>query len=132
MRHRQPQELVGIDWSVLDANFVVEVWTSAATAQPDVSDGVAAAHVLSGYNCIAGKMAVAGGDSVAVIQGDCAPVAAHKISEGYHGIGRRYDWLSVRSRDVNSSVESALTVERINSLSERSRDRTFDRPKVRS
>jgi hypothetical protein len=67
MSHSEPQEFVRINWSVIDADFVVQMWTGAATAQPDISDGVASAHKLSGYNRIASKMSVASGDSVAVV-----------------------------------------------------------------
>jgi hypothetical protein len=41
---------MGIDGSVVDANFVVQVGTRAATAEPYISDGVATMDVLSGGN----------------------------------------------------------------------------------
>src|SRR5580704_2720671 len=128
----EPQELMGIHRSVINADFVVQVWTGAATAQPDISDRIAPSHKLSGNNRIARKMPVAGGNSVAVVKRDSPPISTHKIGESHHAIGWSDDRLPVGSRDVDSTMERALAVERIGSLSERSRHRTFYRPKVGS
>ncbi len=60
--------LVGIDRSVVDADFVVKMGTGGASAGADIGDGVATVNMLSGCDCEAGKVAVAGGDAVAVIR----------------------------------------------------------------
>src|SRR5579863_8065880 len=132
MRHRQPQEFVRVHWSVVDAYFVMQMWTSAATAQPDISDGISPAHILPRNDRIAGKMPVAGGDSVAMVESDGASVSAHEVGERNHAVGGSDHRLPVGSRDINSAMKCTLAVERISSLSEGSRDRTFHRPKVRS
>src|SRR5271169_4207246 len=68
MGHGEAQEFVRIDWSVIDADFVVQMWASAATAQPDISDSVAPANILPGDNRIVSQMPVAGGNSVSVVE----------------------------------------------------------------
>ena len=76
-----------IDWSVVDANFVMEVWTSAATAQANVADRIAAMHVLSGSHREVGQVAVAGADPVTMVDHDGATVAAHEIGKHHHSVG---------------------------------------------
>jgi hypothetical protein len=93
--HGKPQELVGIDRSVIDADFVMQMWTGAAAAQSDIPDSVTAADVLSGDNGIAGKVSIAGGYSMAVVKGDRPSVSAQEIREHYHAIGRSYHRLPV-------------------------------------
>src|ERR1700733_9991410 len=132
MRDGQTQEFVGIDWRVIDADFVVQMWTGTATAQPDVSDRVATAYILSGNYRITGQMPVARRDAVAVVQRDSSAVSSHEVGEHDHAISRSYHRLPVRSRYIDSTVKRALAVEGINSLTKRSCDRTFHRPKVGS
>src|SRR5438105_12048484 len=87
MSEGEPQIFMRIDWSVVDANFVMEVWTSAATAQTNVADGIAAMHVLSGSDCEIGQVAVASADPVTVVDHDGTAVATHEISKDHHPIG---------------------------------------------
>ncbi len=44
---REPEILVRIYRSVVDADFVVEMGTGAASALADISDGVSAVHMLA-------------------------------------------------------------------------------------
>src|SRR5438067_10769189 len=71
------QVLIRIDRCVVDTDFVVEVGTGAASAEPDITDGLAFVHALSGGDVEAGEMSVAGGDAVAVVDLDEMSVAAH-------------------------------------------------------
>jgi len=64
LRHRQPQILVGVYWDIVDADFVVKMRTSRASAEADVADGVATVDILSGGDGEAGKVAVAGRNAV--------------------------------------------------------------------
>src|ERR1039458_4247354 len=80
--YRHAEILVGIDWSVVDADFVVEMRAGGASAHDDVADGVAAMDLLSGRDREAGKVAIAGGDGMAVIDHDGFAVSAHEVSEG--------------------------------------------------
>src|SRR5271169_2530026 len=82
--HSQAQIFVGIYGDVVDADFVVEMGAGGASALADVADGVAAVDVLAGGYSEAGKMAVAGGDAVAVVDHDGASVAAEEIRESYY------------------------------------------------
>jgi hypothetical protein len=86
-----------IHWSVINANFVMQVRTGAATAQPDIANCVAPAHKLSGNDRIAGKMAIAGGNSVAVVKGDSPPIPTHEVGKSHHAIGWGDDRLAIGS-----------------------------------
>ncbi len=123
--------LVGIDRSVVDADFVVKMGTGGASAGADIGDGVATVNMLSGCDCEAGKVAVAGGDAVAVIHHDGLAVSALEICEGDHAIGGRDDRVAIRAADIHPAVKRAFTVEWVNALAEAGRDLAFDRPQVR-
>src|SRR5579863_2578290 len=105
MRDSQTQEFVGIDWSVIDPDFVVQVRSGTATAQPDVSDGIAPAHVLSGDDRIAGKVTVARRDSVAVVKRDGPSISTHEVSKHHDAISGSYHRLPVGGRYIDSTME---------------------------
>ena len=46
--HRHAEVLVGINWGLVDADFVVEVRTSGASAEADVAEDVATVNILAG------------------------------------------------------------------------------------
>ena len=117
MCNRHAEIFVRVDWRVVDADFVVKVWTGRASAQPDVSDCIAAPHMLPGDYREVREVSVPRADSVAVINHHCATVAAHEISEGDRPIGRSYDWLPNPGRNIDAAMEGAFTVEWIDALS---------------
>src|SRR5216684_115790 len=125
------QIFVRVDRNVVDTNFVVEVGAGAASAVPDVADGVATVYVLPGKDCKAGQMSVASRDSMAVVQGYGASVAAQEIGKLYYALCRSHHRLAVRRADVHPGVERAFAVKWINALAKRSRDRAFNRPHIR-
>ena len=47
LRHVDAQVLVWIDWRVIDANFVVKMRSSAASAQTDVAEDIPAMNMLT-------------------------------------------------------------------------------------
>src|SRR5437899_7752635 len=129
VRNREAQVFVGIDGSVIDADFVVEVGTGAAAAQTDISDGISAVHLLScsyGEVC---QVSVAGGEAVAVVNHDGPPIAAQEIGKDHHTVGRGYHRLSVRRTDIHSAMERAFAIERVDSFSERPGHGALYRPK---
>src|SRR5271154_6062348 len=73
---RQAQVFVGVDWSVVNADFVVKVRTSAASAFTHEGDGIAAVHVLTGNDGEACQVTIAGADAVTVVDHDGSSVAA--------------------------------------------------------
>ena len=93
--------LVGVDGSVVDADFVVEMGSGAAAAEADESDGVAALDVLSGDDGEVCQVAIAGGDAVAVVKDDGASVASHEVGELHDAIGRGDDRLSEGSGNIH-------------------------------
>ena len=118
MRKGESQILMGIDWSVVDTNFVMEVWSGAATAQTNKADRIATMHVLSGSDGEVGQVAVAGADPVTVVDHDGTAVAAHEVSKDHHAIGGRHHALTIRGCDIYSAMKCAFTVEWIDSFSE--------------
>src|ERR1700677_3284018 len=117
---------------VVDADFVVEMGAGGASALPNVADGIATVDVLSGGDSEAGKMAVAGGDAVAVVEHDGAPVAAEEVSEGDGAVGGGNYGRTYVGGDIDPGVEGAFSVEGIDALAERAGDLAFDGPEIGS
>src|SRR5262249_46455811 len=112
------QILVGIHRDIVDADFVVEVRTGAASAVADVADGVTAVNMLSGEYCETLQVSVAGCDSVTVVDHDGATIPAHEIGEFNYALGWSNDRLPEDRTNVNSGMEGAFSVERINTFAE--------------
>ena len=129
---RDAEVFVGIDRSVVDANFVVEVRSGGASAEANVADGVAAMNLLAGCDRETGKVAVAGGDAVAMIHHDELAVSAEEVRESDYAIGGRDDRVAVGAADIHAAVKRALAVERIDALPKAGGDLAIDRPKVGS
>ena len=110
----------------------MQVRTSAASAQANVTDDVATAYVLSRSDRKAGKVSETGDDAVTVLQNHRATVAAHEICEIDDAVRRCHHRLANHGSDVNPGVEGAFPIEWIDALSERSGDLTLDRPKIGS
>ncbi len=123
---------MGIDRSVVDADFVVEMGAGAASAFADVADGVSAVDVLARDAGEAAQVAVTGGDAMAVIDDDGASVAAHEVGEHDHAVRRGHHRLAVSGSDINAAMESAFSVEWIDALAKTSRNGTFHRPEIGS
>src|SRR4051812_19519666 len=111
MGEGESQILVRVDWSVVDANFIMEVRAGAASAQTNVADGIATMHVLPGCDREVGKVPVAGTDSVTVVDHDGAAIAAHEIRKNHYPISRSHYSLTIGRGDVYSTMKSAFTVE---------------------
>jgi len=77
--HRNAEVLVGIHWSIVDANFVVKVRSGASAAEADVADHFAAMHVLPGRDGKARKVSVASVNAVTVLEDNRASVATEKV-----------------------------------------------------
>ena len=122
------QIFVGIDWNIVDANFIVKMWSSASSAVADVADGIAAVYVLPREYREALEMSVARSNAVSVVKNNGSPVSAHEIREFNDRFGWSDNRLSIERTDVNPGVECAFTVEGVNSLAERPGDRSFYRP----
>ena len=88
--------------------------------------------VLSGGNGEAGKVAVAGGDAVAVVDHDGASVAALKVGESNEAVGRSDHGRADTRGNIDAGMEGAFSVKRIDALAEGAGDLAFDRPEVRS
>src|SRR5260370_34225689 len=103
---RHAEILVGINRGVAESDFIVKMRTGGAAAGADVADGVAAMDVLPGRDREAGKVAVAGGDAVAVVHHDGLAVSALEIREGDHAIGGRGDRAATRTAANEPARES--------------------------
>ena len=77
----QAEVLVGIDWSVVDADFVVEMGTGGASAHADIADGIATMDLLSRRDGEARQVSIAGGDGVAMVDHDGFAISAKEVGE---------------------------------------------------
>ena len=130
--YRQAEIFVGVYWDVVDSYFVVEMGASGTPARSHVTDGVATVDVLPGGDGEAGEMAVAGGDAVAVVEHDGAPVASEEVGEGDGAVGGSDHGRAYVGGDVDAGVEGAFSIKGIDALTERSGDLAFDGPEVGS
>src|SRR5579863_5966548 len=111
---RDAKVLVGIHGRVVDAYFVVKMWTRRAPTGANETDQIAAAHVLAGCDCETGKVTVACADAVAMVDHNCLAVPAHRLGDSDHTVGRGNDPGAVATSDINPAMECAFTVEWIN------------------
>src|SRR5438477_515479 len=125
------QVFAWIHRSVVNPNLVVEVRPGATSAVAYIPDGVATMNILARKHGECLQVPVTGADSVPVVQNDCASVPAHKISELNNPIRRSNHRLPKNSANINTRVECALTVERINALSKGASNLAFNWPKIR-
>ena len=93
---------------------------------------VAAMNVLAGGNGEAGQMSVAGRDAVSVVDHDGASVAAQEIGEGHNAVGRSNHCRSNTGGNIDTGVERAFSVKRIDALAKGAGHQAFDRPEIRS
>ena len=129
--HGEPQVLVRIDWSVVDADFVVKVGAGAATAESDVTDGISAVHMLGRNDCEVGQVTIAGADAMAVVEDHSAPIATHKVCKHDHAIRWGDHRLPIGRTDIHTAVESTFPVKRVNAFPKGAGHRAFHRPQVR-
>src|ERR1700683_756977 len=130
LRDSHTQVFVRISGLVIDGDFVVQVRSGGAPAGADVADGVATMNLLPGGDRQAGKGAAAGGEPVAVIQHDGLAISAKEVGEDDYAVGRSNHCVAVRAANINPAMKCALSVERIDALSEASCDLAFNRPEV--
>ena len=119
---------VRINWSVVDADFVVKVRPGGASAFPDVPDHVAAMHVLASSDAKSGKVTVAGADPVSVVDHDGLAVSAHVVGKGHNAVSWGDDGMAEIAADIDTAVECSLTVEWIDALAEAASHLAFNRP----
>ena len=94
MCHGDAQVFVRIYRSVVDAYFVVQVRASAAAAQANVTQRIAALHSLSGNYGKIGQVPVSCGNSMAVVKNDCPSIATHEVGKHHDAVGGSHDWLT--------------------------------------
>src|SRR6266853_216919 len=100
------------------------------SAEAYVADGVAAVNVLAGGDGEARKMAVAGCNSVSVVNHDGATVAAEEVGEGHGAVrGSNHRGAHVGG-NIYAGVESAFSIKWIDALAEGAGDLAFDRPEI--
>src|ERR1700736_14972 len=75
-------------------------------------------------------MAVAGTNAVTMVEHDDFAVTAKEVDEGDDPVRRCNHLMSIVAADINTAVECAFTVKRIDALPEASRYLPFDRPQV--
>ena len=74
--------------------------------------------MLAGDHCEIGQMTITGADPMPVIHDHGPPVATEEISISDRAVGRSHYRSAIGTGDVDSAMECAFSVERINALSE--------------
>ena len=128
MRYRNAQVLVRIYRRIVNANFVVQVWTSAAAALSDKPDHVASANCLAFDDRKVGKVPVQRRDAVTMIEDNGAAITVHEIGEQHSSVGRRDHWAPIGGRDINTAVKRPFSVKWIDALSEGTGNASLNRP----
>ena len=118
MRNGDAEVFVGIYGSIVDAHFVMKMWTGGTPAESDIADRIATMNVLAGCNCEAGQMAITRGDAVAMIHHYELSVPAHEIRKSNYAIRRRDDGMTVVAANIDAAVECAFAVEGIDAFAE--------------
>src|SRR4051794_16785184 len=108
------------------------MWSGASAAKSYVTDDVPALNVLSGGNGKTGEMAIPSPDAVTVVHHNCLAVSTQELSEHDSTICGSNNRLPIRGRDINPTVKSTFSVERIDAFAEGSRNRPFHRPQIGS
>jgi hypothetical protein len=96
------QILVRVDWNIVDADFVMQMWTSAPASVPNIANRIPAMHVLAGEYRQTLHMPISSCDSVTMIQNHSAAVSSHEVGKYYGRVCRGDDRLSNRCSDINA------------------------------
>src|SRR5579864_4084932 len=113
---RNAQVLVRIDRCVVDADLVMQVRPCGAAAEANVSDHIATIDVLARPDCVARQVTVAGADPVAMIDHDGLAISTHEVAERDHAVRGSNNLVTQVAADVNTAVEGALNIERVDAL----------------
>src|SRR5262249_42669419 len=115
---RNAEVLVRIDGRVVNADFVVQMGTGAASTEAYVTDNFTAAYMLTRADRKGREVAVACNDAVSVVENHRAAVAAHIVGEVHLAISRSHYRLAYDRGNIHSGVERSFTVEWIDALTE--------------
>src|SRR5438270_5744064 len=126
------QIFMRIDRSIVDAHFVVEVWSGAAAGIANIADGIAAMNAFSGEDRNALHMSIACSDAMAMVENYSASISAHESGKRHGGVRGGHDRLPNGRSNVNAGMECAFTVKRIDTFAKSCRNRAFHRPQIRS
>src|SRR2546423_6256890 len=118
--------------SIVDAHFVVEVWSSAAAGIANIADSIAAMNAFAGEDRDALHMSIACSDAMAMVENYSASVSAHEIGKRHGGVRGGHDRLPNGRSNINAGMECAFTVKRIYAFTKSCRNRAFHRPQIRS
>src|ERR1700686_3745462 len=112
MRDSDTEILVGVYRGIVNADFIVEMRTGRASAGANVSNHIAPVYRLTCSYGIAGKVAVASADAVAVIDHDGLAVAAHELAAGDDSVGRGKNLGAIAAANIHAAVEGNFPVKR--------------------
>src|SRR5437763_2930403 len=122
------QVIPGVDRSVVQPHFVVEMRRRAAAGGSHVTDDVVLANLLPDLYIESRQVAEACRQTVAVIDDDQVSVCGLPLSVNDLAVGRRMDLGSKQRRDVEAEVQFCLSVKRIGAISVMAGDASLDGP----
>src|SRR5207237_8532197 len=91
MRHGDAQVFVRIYRSVVDPYFVVQVRPSAAAAQANIAQRIAALYSLPGDHGKIGQVPIPRSNAVPVVKNDRPSIAPHEVGEHHHTVRRSHN-----------------------------------------
>src|SRR5262245_35621432 len=122
-----------VDRAIVQADFVMAMWRGRTSGAAHGSDDLAAGHVLSYLHGELRHVAVAGRDSVAVVDHYNVAVTAVHTGEDYSSVSRGLDCGAMIGGDVQARVGLiAASAERIAAAPETVSDVPAHRPAARS
>src|SRR5579863_1701907 len=105
---------------------------SCAPALAFLRNHFSALRALAYLHVVRRQMRIPRGDSKSMIENHYTSVTFAPARPRYHAIGRRTHTVVIMRRDVQSSVEFAFSIERIQPLPKRAGDSSHHRPKRRN
>ena len=82
----RPQKSLGIDRFVIDPCFVMQMRTSRTAGRADLADGLSDPDLVANFDVDYGHVAVAGGQSVSMVDFHHLPVAALPASDRHAAV----------------------------------------------
>src|SRR6266702_400941 len=112
------QKFLRVDRLAVDAGLVMQVRTGRAAGGADLAQHLADRHRLPDPDVDRGKMSIAGGEAVAVVELDHLAVAATPAGGRHRAVRRGADRIAYLRVDIQSRVHGGGAEERIDARAE--------------
>src|SRR5215467_12776114 len=94
------EECPRIPWTVVHANFIMQMGCGRSAGRPDICDEVPSLHLLSDFHVENGEMAVTCGQAVPMIDDQEISVSRHSLGIDNLPVGGRVNLGAKKSQNV--------------------------------